>query len=67
MHYRFWQRGGGYDRNATDPAAARAMIELIHNNRVHAGVGERLPVVMGLQPRPSTKTVYLDSFFASLS
>ena len=34
VHYRFWQRGGGYDRNITDPATLRVMIEYIHNNPV---------------------------------
>ena len=26
VHYRFWQRGGSYDRNVTDPTTLRAMI-----------------------------------------
>ena len=34
VHYRFWQRGGGYDRNVTDPATLRTMIEYVHNNPV---------------------------------
>ena len=34
VHYRFWQRGGGYDRNANEPATIRAMIDYIHNNPV---------------------------------
>ncbi len=38
VHYRFWQRGGGYDRNVTDPATLRAMIEYIHNNPVRRGL-----------------------------
>ncbi len=38
VHYRFWQRGGGYDRNITDPATLRAMIEYIHNNPVRRGL-----------------------------
>jgi putative transposase len=38
VHYRFWQRGGGYDRNVTDPATLRTMIEYIHNNPVRRGL-----------------------------
>jgi putative transposase len=38
VHYRFWQRGGGYDRNITDPATLRTMIEYIHNNPVRRGL-----------------------------
>jgi putative transposase len=38
LHYRFWQRGGGYDRNITDPATLRTMIEYIHNNPVRRGL-----------------------------
>jgi putative transposase len=38
VHYRFWQRGGGYDRNVTDPATLRAMIEYIHDNPVRRGL-----------------------------
>jgi putative transposase len=34
LHYRFWQRGGGYDRNITEPATLRTMIEYIHQNPV---------------------------------
>jgi putative transposase len=33
-HYRFWQRGGGYDRNIVEPEAALQQIEYIHNNPV---------------------------------
>jgi putative transposase len=40
-HYRFWQRGGGYDRNITDPATLRTMIEYIHNNPVRRGLVAR--------------------------
>ncbi len=35
-HYRFWQRGGGYDRNVFEPATMLQMIEYIHNNPVRA-------------------------------
>jgi putative transposase len=38
VHYRFWQRGGGYDRNITDPATLHVMIEYIHNNPVRRGL-----------------------------
>lgn len=38
VHYRFWQRGGGYDRNVIDPATARVMIEYIHNNPARRGL-----------------------------
>lgn len=41
VHYRFWQRGGGYDRNITDPATLRAVIEYIHNNPVRRGLVSR--------------------------
>lgn len=38
VHYRFWQRGGGYDRNLTDPATLRTMIDYIHLNPVRRGL-----------------------------
>jgi putative transposase len=38
VHYRFWQRGGGYDRNVTDPATLLTMIEYIHANPVRHGL-----------------------------
>ena len=41
LHYRFWQRGGGYDRNVTDPATLSQMIEYIHNNPVRRGLVEK--------------------------
>jgi putative transposase len=34
IHYRFWQRGGGYDRNVIEPAAAHEHVEYFHNNPV---------------------------------
>src|SRR6266852_3033797 len=34
VHYRFWQRGGGYDRNVLEPATVVVMIDYIHNNPV---------------------------------
>ena len=41
VHYRFWQRGGGYDRNITDPATLRTMIEYVHANPVRRGLVSR--------------------------
>jgi putative transposase len=41
VHYRFWQRGGGYDRNVIEPATLLEMIEYIHNNPVRRGLVER--------------------------
>jgi len=38
---RFWQPGGGYDRNATELATIHAMIEYIHNNPVRRGLVDR--------------------------
>ena len=38
LHYRFWQRGGGYDRNVVEPATLMQMIEYIHNNPVRRGL-----------------------------
>ncbi|MFH0958311.1 MAG: transposase [Pseudomonadota bacterium] len=36
--YRFWQAGGGYDRNVFSDKAIRRAIEYIHNNPVKAGL-----------------------------
>jgi putative transposase len=36
--YRFWQRGGGYDRNMTEPKTIHAEIEYIHANPVRRGL-----------------------------
>jgi putative transposase len=33
-HYRFWQRGGGYDRNIIEPATAVQQIDYMHANPV---------------------------------
>jgi putative transposase len=41
VHYRFWQRGGGYDRNVTEPTTLMQMIEYIHNNPVRRGLDEK--------------------------
>jgi len=38
VHYRFWQRGGGYDRNTHEPVTLYEMIEYIHNNPVRRGL-----------------------------
>jgi hypothetical protein len=32
VHHRFWQRGGGYDRNLTEPRTIWAEIANIHAN-----------------------------------
>jgi putative transposase len=36
--FRFWQRGGGYDRNLFEPEAIHAEIEYIHHNPVRRGL-----------------------------
>ena len=41
IRYLFWQPGGGFDRNETEPAAILAMIEYIHNNPVRRGLVAR--------------------------
>jgi putative transposase len=38
VHYRFWQRGGGYDRNIREPATLRTMMDYLHNNPVRRGL-----------------------------
>ncbi len=38
VHYRFWQRGGGYDRNVIEPATIWKEIEYIHNNPLRRGL-----------------------------
>jgi putative transposase len=35
---RFWQAGGGYDRNVVQPETAHAMVEYIHLNPVRRGL-----------------------------
>jgi putative transposase len=32
IHYRFWQRGGGYDRNSFEPSTIFRQIDYIHEN-----------------------------------
>jgi putative transposase len=41
IHYRFWQRGGGYDRNVTSAKTLLRMIDYIHWNPVRRGLVER--------------------------
>ena len=36
--YRFWQRGGGYDRNLTEPKTVWATLDYIHANPVRRGL-----------------------------
>ena len=38
---RFWQPGGGYDRNITSTEALRAVIDYIHANPVRRGLVAR--------------------------
>lgn len=38
IRHRFWQPGGGYDRNITSASALRAMIDYIHLNPVRRGL-----------------------------
>ena len=37
-HHRFWQRGGGYDRNLVAPRTVHTQIEYIHRNPVRRGL-----------------------------
>ncbi len=41
VSYRFWQRGGGHDRNLMEPEAIHAEIEYIHGNPVRRGLAGR--------------------------
>ena len=38
VSFRFWQRGGGYDRNIHSDEAIRKSMEYIHNNPVKVGI-----------------------------
>jgi putative transposase len=38
VHFRFWQRGGGFDRNVVQPSTAYHEIEYMHNNPVRRGL-----------------------------
>lgn len=39
--YRFWQRGGGFDANLTEPGTVWRTIEYLHANPVRRGLCER--------------------------
>ena len=39
--YHFWQNGGGFDRNITEPVTLENMIEYIHMNPVRKGLVTR--------------------------
>ncbi len=39
--YRFWQAGGGWDENVTEPHRIQEIIEYIHTNPVKRGLVER--------------------------
>jgi putative transposase len=41
LERRFWQAGGGYDRNACEPSTVLAMSEYIHANPVRRGLVSR--------------------------
>ena len=41
IRHRFWQPGGGYDRNITTAAALRAVIDYIHANPVRRGLASK--------------------------
>lgn len=36
--FRFWQEGGGYDRNVTSPAVLLASVDYLHDNPVRRGL-----------------------------
>ena len=40
-HYRFWQRGGGYDRNITEPRTTWLEIDYLHANPVRRDLCKR--------------------------
>lgn len=40
-NYRFWQRGGGHDRNVTEPRTLLLQINYIHANPIRRGLCER--------------------------
>ena len=41
LTFRFWQRGGGYDRNMTDGKAIHSSIQYIEANPVRSGLDEK--------------------------
>jgi len=40
LEYRFWQQGGGYDRNIHQAKTAWSVVEYIHNNPVRRGLAD---------------------------
>jgi putative transposase len=42
VRHRFWQPGGGYDRNITSSETLRAMIEYIHANPIRRDLATRI-------------------------
>lgn len=40
MRCRFWQPGGGYDRNVVEVATVHQMIEYLHANPIRRGLVE---------------------------
>lgn len=40
--FRFWQEGGGYDRNIVEATTLRHVIEYVHANPVRRGLCERV-------------------------
>jgi len=40
-HYRFWQRGGGYDRNVVEADTLYRLIQYVHANPVRRGLCQR--------------------------
>jgi putative transposase len=54
--YRFWQTGGGYDRNLFNPDAVREKIQYIHDN----------PVRRGLVPAPTDYVWSSATWYAGL-
>ncbi|MEW5883614.1 MAG: transposase [Armatimonadota bacterium] len=40
VSHRFWQQGGGYDRNLVSPEAIRAAIDYIYRNPVRRGLSD---------------------------
>jgi putative transposase len=41
LRHRFWQPGGGYDRNITSAEALRAVIDTIHANPLRRGLAAK--------------------------
>ena len=39
--YHFWQKGGGYDRNITEPKTLAQEIDYLHRNPVRKGLVEQ--------------------------